>query len=78
MAYDPFDPQRTPAKPQTEEQKRIVVHTRSGPSAFGVAPVKPANPYGDRAWTPIGRDSPAAKAALAAREAAKYAPKDKR
>jgi hypothetical protein len=66
-----------PAKPQTEEQKRLVAHTRSGPSAFGVMPHKPAAPDGDRGWTPIGRDSPAAKAALAEREAAKYAPKGK-
>jgi hypothetical protein len=69
--------QPPPAMPQTPEQKLIVAHTRSGPSGFGVAPVKPAAPEGDRDWTPIGRDSPASKAALAARLEAKYAPKGK-
>jgi hypothetical protein len=48
------------------------------PSAFGVMPIPTkSSPRGDPGYTAIGRDSPAAKAALAAREEAKYAPKRK-
>ena len=76
MASRPYE---LPAKPPTpnEAQERAADRTHHVPSAFGAMPVTAAkpDPKGERSYTPIGRGSAAANAAIEQRHQAKYAPR---